>query len=290
MKNPHENKRNINVDTAKDKTPSELSLAVAKAVKEFDEALPEFVYRFANMRSNAQINVYYNIDTHKLIVKDAKEESNDYFITSLDFDYATFVEIQPFFLADMLKYLNPEQVACVALKQNSYFDNDDYLFYDITAMLERYIEATFPKEFYKYLKHRCDEATKVYLTGVQHKRIVKKIENALALFFIFEKSPFQKEEPDMTLEKPIPDTPYERVIKERDDLVEKFDKLHAFIHSEKSKALSNHAFNLLIDQHVVMEKYIEILDERIACWDDDKDSAEADFKPRTIKRDTKEQH
>lgn len=276
MKNPRENKRNINVDTAKDKTPSELSLAIAKAVKEFDEALPVLVYRFANMRSNAQINVYYNVNTHKLIVKDAKEESDDYFITSLDFDYATFVEIQPFFLADMLKYLNPDQVACVALKQNSYFDNDDYLFYDITAMLERYIEATFPKEFYKYLKHRCDEATKVYLNGVQHKRIVKKIENALALFFAFEKSPFQKEEPDMTLEKPIPDTPYERVLKERDDLVKKHDKLHAFIHSEKSKALSNHAFNLLVDQQVVMEKYIEILDERIKCWNDTSDS---DFEP-----------
>jgi uncharacterized protein len=59
-----------------------------------------------------------------------------------------------------------------------------------------------------------------------------------------------------------------RVIEERKELSEKIDKLLTFIVSEHSPQVSDTALRLLKRQYLAMDNYLDILNERIAAFEE----------------------
>lgn len=63
-------------------------------------------------------------------------------------------------------------------------------------------------------------------------------------------------------------TPFERLIVERNDLLIKLNKLMAFTVTDKFKSLNEASATLLIMQQHEMQKYMDILRARITHWED----------------------
>ncbi len=60
----------------------------------------------------------------------------------------------------------------------------------------------------------------------------------------------------------------ERVLEERADLLRKLIDLKAFLHTQKAKGIPITDRNLLMAQCAVMQQYKDILDRRIANFDE----------------------
>lgn len=73
-------------------------------------------------------------------------------------------------------------------------------------------------------------------------------------------------DPNTIPELQTPQTPYDRLLKERADLNEKIEKLIAFLNSDKINTISNEQLGLLYRQRNIMIKYLEILDTRIKLF------------------------
>lgn len=58
----------------------------------------------------------------------------------------------------------------------------------------------------------------------------------------------------------------QRVVDEKNELVEKLQKLMRFKTTPTFQALALHEQNLLREQEIVMDRYAHILGERIAAW------------------------
>lgn len=54
-----------------------------------------------------------------------------------------------------------------------------------------------------------------------------------------------------------------RLINERQELAEKYSKLSTVVYNERPEYISPKDFDLLVDQHQIMGKYLSILDSRI---------------------------
>ncbi len=63
-------------------------------------------------------------------------------------------------------------------------------------------------------------------------------------------------------------TAKERVIQERAELIERLEKLKAFLKSSRVLQLSSSEYSLLVSQESVMEQYKTILDNRLEIWRD----------------------
>jgi hypothetical protein len=57
-----------------------------------------------------------------------------------------------------------------------------------------------------------------------------------------------------------------RVIEERDQLVDRLEKLVIFLAKPSRHVLSHEAYGLLVAQQLVMHSYLSVLDRRIALW------------------------
>ena len=64
-------------------------------------------------------------------------------------------------------------------------------------------------------------------------------------------------------------TAKERVIQERAELIERLEKLKAFLRSYMVAQIPAAQYRLLLEQELVMERYKLILDERLAIWEDE---------------------
>lgn len=63
-------------------------------------------------------------------------------------------------------------------------------------------------------------------------------------------------------------TAKERVVEERKELNIKIDKLIEFRTTAIYESLSKQMQDLLLKQEVVMQEYLDILDARLKCWEE----------------------
>lgn len=75
-----------------------------------------------------------------------------------------------------------------------------------------------------------------------------------------------KEQFDNGYTEQLESTPYNRLIKEAEELKEKTIKLNDFMKKGRPAFISSHDWGLMIDQQLCMQKYLIILDERIAIF------------------------
>ena len=69
-------------------------------------------------------------------------------------------------------------------------------------------------------------------------------------------------------ETKVEETFLDRLRKEKDELQDKYDKLDTFLNKDDASIKVGYTqYNLLINQKIVMEKYLEILDKRIEDLD-----------------------
>jgi len=61
-----------------------------------------------------------------------------------------------------------------------------------------------------------------------------------------------------------------RVKREYAQLLRKIKKLVKFLGSEKSNILSEEAYDLLWEQKRAMERYLDVLEQQLEAWEDEK--------------------
>lgn len=136
------------------------------------------------------------------------------------------------------------------LRQSSFFENDDFMFYNVDQLSFEYAKSMFTKSFEKYAKFRAKRCVMEFAKSESYEDM---------------KNDYIK----LLKSKLVKDDVLERVKTELSELNDKIEKLSTFINEKKHLKLSHYQGALLHKQLSIMKEYAHVLQLRIKHWFDE---------------------
>lgn len=157
----------------------------------------------------------------------------------------------------LYQYLSKQEQSAYLSRQKFYYDNGDFMFYDVDKLMFDYVRRYFTKSYEKYVRDFSIEMSQNIMRSNVLSTSKTKVNNILK-------------------SKLMTNDVLERVKKERDELRERREKLYQFLANGKDKTIkSAYQRALLRKQLEDMTGYLNTLNLRIKHWFDEEQSENA---------------